>query len=556
MRFAVFESDGPIDQAALARAHMFGPQGVPVQADIRFEEGLLVCDKAADGAGGLCLPIDLDTASDAEESVGKLGTLMCATCLLPERDRPYLLTLELARRRIMSFLNKLEDWGLFDASGTVPGVADAMERFEKARGAFSRALVAQSEGDKLNPDASRLAGTALALAIDAGERLSISAAKRDLPRRIIGRTHADAAEHFKLIHGKAPPPDAPIIYPGSSGVVLPGRPLLGVSIDPARFDSDQQKLVKESCDFVSIPLRWTDMEPTEGRYNFKPTDKCIEWAVRKARLPIVGGPVIDLRPGGSPKWLHVWENDYETLRELVYEHVKQVVTRYRRTIRRWTVATSLHVNSNFQLGFEQMMDLTRVSVLILRKLHPQARVQLEITQPWGEYYSQHRKSLPPAVYAEMVQQVGINADALGIGVQFGTAEPGQAMRDLLGFSDMLDRFGQLEKPIAVTAIGVPSAPPANASPAPGAWRSGWTDANQAAWLAKAASITLSKSYVHSFCWQGLQDPDTSTSKLGGDMPAGGLLTSAGDPKPALAAFKAVRSALKREDGAALERQLA
>ncbi|MEM9066249.1 MAG: endo-1,4-beta-xylanase [Planctomycetota bacterium] len=549
----MFESDGPIDQAALARAHMFGPQGVPVQADIRFESGLLVCEKAADGAGGLCLPFNLDALG--EKVGGGLGTLMCATCLLPDRHAPYLLTLELARRRIMSFLNKLEDWGLFDAAGSVDGVTKALETFEKARATFTRSLVAQSKGDGLNPEASSLGATSLALAIEAGEQLSLSAARRDLPKRILGRMHAEAADHFKAIHGKPPPPETPIIYPGAPGVVLPGRPLLGVTVDPARFDSTQQKVIKETCDFVSIPMRWTDMEPTEGRYNFKPTDKCIEWAVRKARMPIVGGPVIDLRPGGSPKWLHVWENDYETLRELVYEHVKQVVTRYRRTIRRWTVATSLHVNSNFQLTFEQMMDLTRVSVLILRKLHPQAKVQLEITQPWGEYYAEHRKSLPPQVYADMVQQVGIAADAIGLGIRFGSSDPGQAARDLLGFAGMLDRFGQLERPIAVTCLGVPSEPGATQTPSPGSWRGGWTDVSQGHWLARAASIALSRPFVHSVCWQGLVDPPESGTKPGGDMAAGGLLRSSGEAKPALDAFRAVRMAVRRESGAPLEKLL-
>lgn len=52
-------------------------------------------------------------------------------------------------------------------------------------------------------------------------------------------------------------------------------------------------------------------------------------------MPIVAGPVIDLRRGNVPEWLYMREHDYETLRELVYEHVKNLVTRYRHAL--WNV---------------------------------------------------------------------------------------------------------------------------------------------------------------------------------------------------------------------------
>ena len=68
-----------------------------------------------------------------------MGTVTLQTCLLPEREKPYLLSLELARHRLMLLLNKLEDWALFDLAPTDPG----MVLFEKARKAFTEAVVAQ-----------------------------------------------------------------------------------------------------------------------------------------------------------------------------------------------------------------------------------------------------------------------------------------------------------------------------------------------------------------------------------------------------------------------------
>lgn len=553
LRFAVFEHDRPAQDWQPVRAYCFGPQGIPVQAQIRFEDGCVVCEKTTDEAAGFSVQIDLD-AEPYEGVSGALGRVTVQTCLLPERDEPYLLALELARERIMAFLNKLEDWGLFDASAQSPELAAAMapvmEQFERARGAFTKALVAQrgktagEGGHGFNPEADQLARHALALAFDAGERLAVVGASRDLPKRIAGAFHAEAVEHYKLAHNQPPPPEAPIIFPGANGVVLPTRPLLGCSVDATRFDPKLAETVASTCDFMGLPMRWVDMEPVEGRYTFKPTDKWIEWAVRKARMPITAGPVIDFRPGQMPTWLYVWENDYETLRELIYEHVKQVVTRYRRTIRRWTIATGLHVNTNFRLGFEQMMDLTRVAVLVLRKLHPQARVQLEITQPWGEYYAQNRKSLPPQAYAEMVSQVGINVDAYALRLQLGQPKPGQATRDLMALSSILDRYAtSLERPIAVT-LGAPSAELEGdeKNEHAGNWRDGWSPDRQADWLNKAAAIALAKPYVHSVCWQDLIDPAQPGPTT--EMPSGALIDRSGEPKPALAAFKKMRQAVR------------
>ena len=71
-----------------------------------------------------------------------------------------------------------------------------------------------------------------------------------------------------------------------------------------------------------------------------------------------------------PDFLYIWEHDYETLRDVVIEHVKQVVTRYRRTVHTWTICSGLHVASNFAISYEQAVDLTRVCVLIVHQLLP------------------------------------------------------------------------------------------------------------------------------------------------------------------------------------------
>jgi beta-galactosidase GanA len=187
--------------------------------------------------------------------------------------------------------------------------------------------------------------------------------------------------------------------------------------DFGQMNESLAKAGAATCDFLTMPMRWVDLEPVEGKYNFATTDRWIEWAVRTAKLPLVGGPVVDLRPRSAPDWLFIWENDYDTLRDLVFEHIQAVVTRYRKTISRWTVASGLHVNTNFKISFEQILDLTRLSVMLIKKLHPTARVQLELQQPWGEYLVQNKRSIPPYVYAEAVLTTQLPIDAIALRLQ-------------------------------------------------------------------------------------------------------------------------------------------
>ncbi len=321
---------------------------------------------------------------------------------------------------------------------------------------------------------------------------------------------------------------------------------MGVAVSPQVFSEPARQLAAKAVDFITTPMRWVEMEPAEGEYAFARTDRWIEWAVRTARLPVVAGPVIDFRPHAVPEWLYIWENDYETLRELVYEHMKAVVTRYRRTVTRWTVCSGLHANRNFSFTFEQMIDLTRICVLVTRKLHPKARIQVEIVEPWGEHHSADRRSLPPTLYAEMLAQAGIQFDTLALRVQMGVPAPGLAARDLMAFSAMLDQYAALDRPIALTGVGCPSAPVTPDEDNPGLsggwWRRDWSDRAQADWASAYLAVALAKPFVQSVCWQDLADPPA-----GAEMPGGGLATPAGAPRPAFDRLAELRAAIAKGD---------
>src|SRR5690606_13877952 len=138
-----------------------------------------------------------------------------------------------------------------------------------------------------------------------------------------------------------------------------------------------------------------------------------EWAQRTHK-PVVAGPVVSFEPSCLPDWLYIWEHDYDTVRDLLYEHIERVVNRYKHVVSAWNIVSGLHVNSHFTFNFEQLMDLTRMATMLVKKLHPQATVIVEMRQPFGEYYAQNARSIPPMMYVDLLIQSSIQFDAFGV----------------------------------------------------------------------------------------------------------------------------------------------
>ncbi len=473
----------------LRHAHMTAGDGAVIPADIACDDGAVRC--VTDERGSAALALEWDC--------GPQGRLLLKTCLLPPREEPYVLTLELARRHIMLYLVKIEDWGEFARPLDDPVVAKAAE----ARHLFMDALALHAETPEQIDEQDELAQRALETAIAASERLTSEHADRELSRR---------------------QQQAPI---SSAGAVF------GCSVDPERFAEPLQKVLSGAFDYMLAPLRWKELEPEEGKYTFTETDRWIEWAVRQAKMPVAAGPVVEFSSDATPEWFFVWENDYDTIREMVYEHVKRVVTRYRRAVYKWTVASGLNLGATMPLSLEESIDLTRLAALVARKLDPKAMIVVEIDRPLGEPVNGRPQAIPPELYAELVAQSGIACDAFGLRLEVGDDLSGRPTRDLMQISDALDRFAVFEKPLCISAFGAPSG-----GNGPG-WRGPWTETTQAEWMRRVTEVALSKPFVTSVAWNQLYDTRRSTQTA-----TGGLITESGQPKEALTGAAETRKSLR------------
>jgi len=491
LRFRVFRDGEAPRDVDLSTAYLAGSDNVPIRGEFAYTHGEIQCRKRA--AGPAALTIMWDTIS--------FGTVMLETTRLPERDEPYVLNVELARGRVMKLMQKREDWGLFD-------IAEAQVVNEKAlecRDLLLEAIMHMDDPAK----ASEYADKCLQIALPLSEQAALTHADLLLQRRI-------STKNFP-------------------------RGAFGCRVEPTIATEAYRRLLLPNADFVRLPMWWKTIEPQEQQFSWVQSDEWMDF-LRRARIPAVVGPLAQFNEVSIPDWLYIWEHDYETVRDLLYEHIDRVVTRYGSAVALWNVISGLHVNAQFTFTFDQLMDLTRMAVGLVKKINPSARTMIELTQPWGEYYANNQRSIPPMLYAEMIVQSGIQFDVFGVQLRFGTPREGCWQRDLFQVSCLIDRFAALGKPVMISGLQVPSSfpgSPLEANTAGGLWRKPWSEALQAKWLEAITDIALSRPFVEAICWQDLIDSPAKSQS----MPHGGMATAELVPKQALKSWTSLRRAV-------------
>lgn len=497
LKFLVFDDGKPATQWPVRNSYLIGSDNNPMRGDISFEDGYITCEKRELGAAAMALQIP----------VGECGELTVQTCLLPDREEPYILMLELARHRLMTLYNKLEEWAMFDTGPDHP----VTRRAELSRKLFIEALCSQKDeparSDKLSRDC-------LAAALDGSEELAVAHAELLLNRR-------------------------------KQTQMIPRHPI-GCGVPLEQTNERLRAGLAANFDFVAVPTPWKLLAPEEGEYRLAPLDNWIEWASRN-RLPVVAGPVVSFEPSALPDWLFIWEHDYDTVRDVIYEHVERLVTRYRNAVNAWNVVSGLHVNSHFTFNFEQVMDLTRMTTMLVKKVQPAAKVIVEIRQPFGEYFASNPRSIPPMMYTDLLVQGAVAFDALSIKLLMGQAMPGQFTRDLMQVSNLLDHFAIFGKPLHLTfaapsemvtqeMIAVPEGQE-SIDPSSGYWRKPWSQQVQSHWLEALMHIAMSKPFVESVTWNDMIDHPQM------ELPLSGLVTDDLQPKNSYRRMAALRRSI-------------
>lgn len=492
LSFTVYSNGKPAAAFDLSGAYLIGPDDVALRAEITFHKGVITCKKRATGPAGLALLVN----------VQGIGTLMLDTSRLQEREKPYVLQVELARARLMRIQHKLEDWGLYDFAGA----EELGEQVMIAR----EGLISSLQADSPQQAATR-GEKALAIAIKASEGLA--------------RYHADQFLSKRKQVGAF------------------NRRVMGCAVRTEQPTDTVCKRLASAFDIVSVPIVWRDVEPEEKKFQWDALDQWVE-ALSKHNLGLKASSLLSFDERHVPDWLFIWEHDFDTIRDLAYEHARRVLNRYGQYIQVWDVISGIHANNCFTFGFEQLMELTRMTAALTKQVCPESTAIVNIVAPWGEYYARNQRSIPPLLYADMTVQSGVNFDAFGLEFRFGAPRDGMYLRDIFQISSLLDVFVKLGKPVHITAVQVPSgtktsaAKGKSANPKGGARRDPWNEQTQAQWLRDFLDVALSKPVVESVSWYELCDHKDSL------IPTGGLLTSRLAPKAAYEEWTKTRTEIQ------------
>jgi GH35 family endo-1,4-beta-xylanase len=486
VKFKVFKKGKIVDKLDLFGAYLFGSDGITIRkAQISFNEGIIYCKKSTLQTAGLALlwPVE------------DFGKIMLPSTALPERERPYILNIELTRAKLMQIMNKKEEWALFNE------VDKQAKVFKEAQDLFIQAI--QNLSDE--PQAAKLADEALKKAIVIAENMA--------------NTQADVMfEARSKSHGF-------------------GRGCLGCIIDPKQTsDSQYLKSMLSLSGFATIPINWALIEKQKGNYDFSQIDETIRILGQK-RLVIGAGPLLYFSKKFIPQWLLKSRAGFEKVREAAYRFVSNVVSRYSGAVRAWRVISGLNAFNHFNFTFDQILEMTRAANMAVKAEGDRALKIIDVCNPWGEYYASVPNTISPFVYVDMVVQSGINFDVFGLQMKVGKNLSGMHVRDMLQISSLLDLFALIGKPVHITEVEVPSknADKSQNGGEAGVWHKDWDESIQAQWIEQFYKIVLSKPFVDTITYSHLSDNEGNT------IQNSGLLTKELKPKKSFEVLKKMRA---------------
>ena len=485
--FTLPETVPPAASATLSLARFAGGYDqthVPTTIEIR--DGLLIASRRPQESGSLLVPWPIDG----------LGLVLTATATIRDRAQPYNLLVELARGKLNQVRCQSADWT--EMGLRLPGD-----------------FVAQLSS------LTRLFGTAV--------HTDSSAEASAISERVLQQSHTLAARLVQIYIEQL---FATRLHEGAK---LTTR--FAARSTAAPFPSHAAEY-RGTFNAAQVAIRWRDIEPLEGRYEWAATDQAVSAAVA-AGVPITGGPVIDLTSDYLPAWASVWGGDLLTLAAFMCDFLETVVRRYKAHVRRWVVVAGANQSDALDITDDDRFRLVARLFEAAAHVDPKLELVLSIAQPWGDYMGSEDQTITPLAFADDLSRVGVKLSAVEIELRPGVLPRGSLPRDLLETSRTLDLFSVLGLPVEVV-LSCPSsaAPDANAVGGQSVWEQGWpagpSAEHQAAWGAAFAALALCKPHVRAVTWDHWSD---TTPHL---TPNGGIIDAGGSPKALLARLRGLR----------------
>lgn len=432
------------------------------------------------------------------------GRIVVSTASLPESDEAYLLTVELARGKIVQVRNQAAQWEL-------AGLKIPPEFAGPLRAAQRTFFQAASSQDRPN-EACVLANQAIQLACMAADLLTRSYAAQSLAGRLQRFGSLPISIGCEL-QGALPPPATHVLY----GTLF-------------------------NTSTVSVP--WKVIESIEGEYNWSLTDEQLDWC-ESQKLMVRGGPLLDLGTNSLPEWLTRWEHDILNLQSFVCDFVETAISRYQGRIRVWEICTRMNTGGAMALNEETRLTLTARVLDVARQVDEEAQLILRIDQPWGDYQSRGQHRLSPLQVVDALIRAGVGLSGVNLELAMGYKPYGSAQRDLLECSRLIDNWTVLDVPIYVTlvcpsSLGNDSLASPDIKINPRQCSSMDQEVYQAQWIDRLLELLVAKPRVAGVFLPHFSDGSPH------EFPHAGLLQADGSPKLATERIVAQRMSHRRK----------
>ncbi len=486
MRLIVHDRDR-IPPGGLEHVHICGQDDLPWFSHAYFSGDQLIIERNEDESGRVYVPW----------RIGHSSPVLINTSTLTERDRPYLLEVELARGMLNNLRNQIAQWetmGLVVTKGLSDGVLESTSE-------FSRAATTQDDP---------------ATAVDWAKR-SLNTTATTMAR--LTDEYVRQATEMRRAH--------PRQFASWFGVNLGGHP---PKANVARH-------VVNTFNMVSLPLTWRTIEAVEGHRVWDDADAQVDWA-HSAGLRIRAGPLLELDDRGVPDWTYLWEGDTNSLLAFMLDHVRAVVERYRGRVHLWQVAARMSHGHALGLDEEVRLQVAAKAISTVRQLDSTTPLIVTFDQPWAEYLSVEQLDLAPLHFADALVRADLGLSGIGLEINLGYYPGGSIHRGPLAMSRLVDTWSLLELPLLV-ALTMPSSadedPHANGKVHVLAGQpDDVTPQSQCDWINKHVPLLLAKNAVQIVLWNQLSDATPH------HYPYSGLFDAADEPKPALEALQKIR----------------
>ena len=328
-----------------------------------------------------------------------------------------------------------------------------------------------------------------------------------------------------------------------------GQPLKGV---PVRFEQRQHAfrfgvhypyhpetfdlLQQAGINAATLWLGWADVQPQRGVYNLDTLDRV--WnpaALHQRGLRLTAHALNWFKPGWRVLPSYLLETPLGQLPHLVYEHTKCLA-------RHWSpyIETFELVNEPFwveaqaiPLGKEDLVRICHAAALAVGDVLPEVRLEVN----FAEVSRLPSYRIHPLEFLQALAEADVPYDSIGLQAfenAYSVTTPPTYYRSktLSGLAQALRPYAGLSKPLHISALAVPSGPPANKPPAAFKPPYGpWDEPTQAHYLDAAYTLLFAQPQVQGITWWCPVDGRLAY------IQCGGLLHEDLTPKPSYDALR-------------------